>query len=187
MKTTFGIVVALVICSATAMADSYELSCFKSQPGNEVETKFFKQAASGAARISEHIIELKYSGGIKRFIDKPPYEPLGSGTLWCYCGYDTDDKFYLVGKHEGDLFGGVIVFEGDGKTLSAGHTVIVSPDKKRFLAIEQHSGVDGEHWTLNTMDGKTLWTGYSGILERSPGNNYDTVYAEFLSPSWDKE
>jgi len=37
------------------------------------------------------------------------------------------------------------------------------------------------------MDGETLWAGYSGILERIPGNNYDTVYAEFLSPSWDKE
>jgi len=187
MKRIFFLLGAIVLCSGLASADGHKLSCMDSQPNSAAETQLLLQAPSGAKRIGEHGLEVKYTGGVERFIDKPPYEPFGKGILWQYCGYDSVSKIHLVSKVEGDLFSGVIVFEADGKTLNAGHTVIVSPDKKQFLAVEQEDGKDGEDWTLYTITGKKLWSGYAGILYRIPGNNYDSVFAQFVNPEWDKD
>ena len=172
--------------STNALADGYKLSCSEALQSEDVEAKLLKQAPSTSTRISKHILEVRFATGAKRFADKPPYEEL-SGTRWTYCGYDVENKFHLIGKSDEALFTGIVILEQTGKILKAGHTVLISPDKRKYLAIEQEDGMDGENWTLFDINGKKIWAGYAGIVKRYPGNNYDSVYAQFENPDWDQD
>ena len=46
------------------------------------------------------------------------------------------------------LFSGKLLFDSTGQLLDAGRSVYMSPDGKRFLAVEQEDGMDGELWAV---------------------------------------
>lgn len=181
MRRLYVIVLVQIFLSSYAIADT-KLEC----AGEQGERKLLREAPSGASRISQHILEIKHTRGVKRFTDKPPHEEL-SGEHWEYCGYNENVKLHLIHHQTEGSFSGAILFEETGKVLSAGHTVIVSPDRQKFLAIVQEDGMDGENWTLFEISGKKLWGGYAGVLWRISGNNYDSIYAQFENPYFSED
>lgn len=163
--------------SGSAIADD-RLSC----EGNSFnEKKMLLQAPNGAKRISRHVLEVKFATGVKRFTDKSPHEEL-SGEHWIYCGYNENAGMHLIGVQIEGLFSGKLLLEKTGQILDAGHTIILSPDRQLFFSIEQQDGMDGENWALYDTKGKKLWGGYAGVLDRLPGNGYDSVCAQFENP-----
>jgi hypothetical protein len=46
---------------------------------------------------------------------------------------------------------------------------------------------DGEDWSVLGFDGGKIWAGYADITKRLSGNSYDSVYAQFENPSWDRD
>ncbi|MFZ6780849.1 hypothetical protein ACO0LD_28785 [Undibacterium sp. Ji83W] len=149
----------------------------------DAESKLIQQHPAQARRPSEHVLEVKYANGAKRFIDKPPHESLG-GTHWFYCGYNAAQNLHLIGHTVDSLFSGVILRHSDGLTFRAGHTILMSPEGKKFLAIEQPDGLDGEEWAVYKLYGKKLWQGYAGILSTPVKNDPVMVIAQFVNPAW---
>ena len=162
-----------------AAAQNFTLSC-NNQEGKE--TILLKQAPHGAIRISKETLEVKFTGGTKRFINTGPDSE--QGVHWLYCGYDKKTKTHLISKLDDARFTGVILFEKTGNLIDAGHTVAISPDGKSLLTIEQQDGVDGETWSLENISGKRLWTGYAGVTQKIGQDTYDSIYAEFKRPRW---
>ena len=167
-------------------AAAQQLSCMDAFLTRDAESKLIQQHSAQARRPSEHVLEVKYANGTKRFIDKPPHESLG-GTHWFYCGYNAAQNLHLIGQTVDSLFSGVILRHSDGKTFKAGHTILMSPQRTKFLAIEQQNGLDGEDWAVYKLHGKKMWRGYAGILSKPKKNEYATVMAEFVNPAWRDE
>ena len=186
MKQLLSILTAFLLFSATANASNHKLSCTEADQSKSIELRLLKQAPYYAARISSHVLKIKFTTGDKIFTDKPPYEEL-NGVRWTYCGYDKASKIHLIGKSVDDIFTGIILFDRSGKMLNAGHTVIISPNKYKYLAIEQRNGRDGEDWTVMNFDGKKLWSGYAGIIKNNAKNNYESVVATFENPNWNND
>ena len=180
MRFSALLVAMFIFASVTAYGN--ELTC---NSENISEAKLLKQASHGAERIGKHTLKVKFTKGMKKFIDKPPHEEL-SGVHWHYCGYDKKAKAHLIGKSDYSLFTGSMLFDETGIVINAGHTVLFSPDMKKLVAIEQEDGVDGENWSLIEVSGRRLWNGYAGITRRIANNTYDSVYAQFEHPRWDK-
>jgi hypothetical protein len=182
MQKLYSILILLLLLPIHPVAHSYELSCER----NINESELLKQSPNGAIRISKHILEVKYSRGSKRFIDKPPHENL-DGTHWEYCGYNKETGIHLIHKQNLGRFTGSLLFEDTGRTLSAGQTVLIDSKMKYILGIEQKSGMDGELWSLLDFSGKKLWSGYAGITKKAQinGSAYDAVYAQFENPHLD--
>ncbi len=182
-----AIIFAVVaLASITAFASGSRLTCADSLGAGGTEKALLKQAPSGATRIGEHILEVKYSRGVKRFVDVPPYDEL-SGIHWHYCGYNKSHRVHLLGKSVDSLFTGMLVQEDGGRILNAGQTVCLSPAGRKFLAIAQEDGQDGENWTLYTFAGKKMWAGYAGVTVRFPGDSHDSIYAQFVNPIWNDD
>ena len=144
----FSILLLLLLLPIHQVAHSYELSCER----DVSESELLKQSPNGATRINKHILEVKYSGGSKRFIDKPPHENL-DGTHWKYCGYDKETRVHLIHKQIFGRFTGSLLSEDIGRTLSAGQTVLIDTKIKYILGIEKESGMDGELFGLSQNSG----------------------------------
>jgi hypothetical protein len=80
-----------------------------------VKLSILKDAPSTATRIREHVLEIRFATGVKRFTDKPPYEEL-SGIRWTYCGYDKENKIHLIGKSDEALLQGFFFLKMPGKS-----------------------------------------------------------------------
>ncbi|WP_423015263.1 hypothetical protein [Undibacterium sp. Di27W] len=152
----------------------------------EVERNLMQQHPAQVSRADEHMLEVKLAKGKKQFIDKPPHEAM-AGTHWFYCGYNAVQNVHLIGRNVDALFSGVILRHSDGKIFRAGHTILMSPKGKKFLAIEQQSGLDGEDWTVYKLYGEKLWQGYAGILSTPVKNDPVMVIAQFVNPVWRNE
>lgn len=176
MNKSCSVLAIILLFWTPFVALSHELRC-----GQDVsEGQLLKQAPHGATRINLHTLDVKYSGGSKRFIDEPPHENL-DGTHWEYCGYNNETRIHLIHKQIFGRFTGTLLFEDTGHALLAGHTVLIDPKMKYILGVEQENGMDGELWSLFDTSGKKLWSGYAGITKRDEikGNAYDAVYAQF--------
>ena len=156
------------------VAAGQELAC---NPNADEKTAM-KQAPGGAKRTSEHLMEVRTSSGTRRFVDQPPHDGI-SGLHWLYCGYHPLTKTHLIHKQHEALFSGQLLLEESGKILGAGHTVVFSNDGKKYLAIEQQSGMDGEEWAVFDSGGKKIWRGYGGTLRK------DKIVSQFEKPRWD--
>jgi hypothetical protein len=178
--------VAFTVAATTAAASEGTLTCEGAQQESKIEKSLMGQAPGGAKRVGPHVLEISVAGKVQRFIDKPPYRDL-EGTRWFYCGYDARSRVHLLGKSVDELSTGVILFESNGRRRQAGHTVHLAAAGKRFLAVEQPNGLDGEMWTLYANTGQKLWTGYAGFLERPAGAQFDIVRAELVSPYWNSD
>jgi hypothetical protein len=77
------------------------------------------------------------------------------------------------------------LFDETGQLVHDGHTVVFSLDEKKFLAIEQEDGVDGENWAVYGADGKAMWKGYAGTIAKVDG--IDSVVSTFDHPQWNKQ
>lgn len=166
----------------------FKLSCVTSDDHLVDETETLKQFPHKATRIDKYTLEVRFAGGIKVFKDEQlPAEDDGLGRLyWRYCDFDNKTKTHLIEKNWADRFSGVIVFESNGKIINAGQTVLISPDKKKLLAIEQISGEDGKTWSLLDMAGKKLWSGYAGFTWKAK-EGYSAVDGEFENPRWNTD
>jgi len=171
----------LTFVATSAAASETRLTCDAAVEETTIEATLMKQAPDGAKRVSEHVLELRIAGAVKRFADQPPHEDL-EGTRWTYCGYDAANRMHLIGKRIDDEFTGVLLSENTGRQRKAGHTVFFAPDGKRFLALEQRNGKDGEDWTLYAITGRKRWSGYAGVIR-----NGKTVEAQFVEPYWNKD
>ncbi len=147
---------------------------------NVSEARQISRSGGAARRTGTHRLEVRTRGKVLRFMDEPPFEPLG-GSHWLYCGFEANVKVHLIGLSKGSLFTGRLLFD-NGAQSEGGHTVLFAPDKRTFLAIEQEDGMDGELWTVRTADGKLKWTGYAGTITKV--NGIDTVESNFHYPSW---
>lgn len=173
-------VLVLACTAGTAQAADVQHALACGQTTN-AERGALKQAPYGARRAAPHVLELISQHGSRQFVDKPPYDELG-GEHWRYCAFDRRANTHLIEHVEGDLFSGILLFDDTGKTLKAGHTVLFSPSRQAFLAIEQQSGMDGESWTLYDLSGKIMWQGYAGIIGKVDG--VEMVAASFDRPRW---
>lgn len=91
-------------------------------------------------------------------------------------------KAHLIGRTDAGIHSGELLMIESGKRIPAGHTVLVSPRGKMYLAIEQNAGEDGENWSIHDRAGKTLWKGYAGTITTVDG--VETVTATFDRPAW---
>lgn len=167
---------AALICSfpmPVLAADFYDLSCEKKTEKNQL-----KQAPHGAKRIGEHILEVGYSSGLRKFIDKPPYGQFVEGLSWEYCGYNENVKAHLILRREEQSYTGSLLLDESGKVINAGFAVIFSPNKQNFLAIQQEAGSDGQNWTLYEISGNKLWEGFSTIYIPKKTGEADAIEIE---------
>jgi hypothetical protein len=134
--------------------------------------------------VEKHVLEVITAKGVKRFVDKPPYEEMG-GLRWRYCGYDARAKAHLIERKDESSYSGELLFDETGRSMHAGHTVLFSPDEKEFLATEQEDGVDGENWTVYDAAGKARWKGYAGTTAKVDG--IDSVVSTFDHPQWNTQ
>lgn len=171
---------ALVLAACATPAATAPLSC---ETGAH-EAALLKQAPSGARRLSTHVLQVRFKGGRRQFPDKPPHGPL-SGLHWRYCGYDAEAKAHLIGMSKDSRFSGKLLFEIGGKLIGAGHTVLFSPDRQEFLAVEQEDGMDGELWSIYDTWAKPLWSGYAGTVTKI--NGVDSVETTFDTPEWNAQ
>ncbi|MEO6983166.1 MAG: hypothetical protein ABI072_08625 [Edaphobacter sp.] len=148
---------------------------------NAEETVRLRQAPHGAKRLGKRQLQVRWSGGMRIFKDKPPYDEPLDGIWWRYCGYSAVAKVHLVCEQDSGLFTGKLLSDETGALLPGGQRVLFSPNQRYYLAYEQPDGQDGETITLYDRNGTTLWRGYNGILS-SDGT---TVVADFLNEHWD--
>lgn len=156
------------------------LSC----ENQKVENITLKQAPKGARRVSKHVLEVNSQKGPRRFVDKPPYDELG-GIVWRYCGYDAAAKAHLIEVNDDSVYSGDLLWDETGTLMRAGHTVLFSPNRQAFLAIEQEDGMDGESWTVYDTGGKRIWKGYAGTMAKVDG--VDHVVSTFAHPQWSRQ
>jgi hypothetical protein len=169
----------ITTCSPGAQAAGRALSCETAKD----ESAALAQAPMGASRAGPHVLEVNTKAGSRTFNDKPPHDEGGlAGIHWRYCGYDAQAKAHLIQKTDEGLFTGVLLLDETGKVLPAGRIVLFSPDKRKFLSIEQADGMDGENWSVHSDNGKALWQGFAGMIEHVDG--IDTVVSTFKSPRW---
>lgn len=190
MKIGSIALLALLIGAAPLAATAQDASC---TPDAD-EARAMHAAPEGATRLpAQHALVIKYKGGSKRFVDAPPYDEELSGLHWHYCGFVSSMKAHLIGMSKDSLFSGKLLLDSTGQLLDAGHSVYTSPDGKRFLAVEQEDGMDGELWAIYDLTGRKLWSGYAGttrieIPKGPPGSKpYEAVVSTFESPRWTRQ
>jgi hypothetical protein len=167
VKIRDTIVIVFLMLASAAIGQNLVLDCDTS------ETKMNK-APSGARRIDEHTLEVKFSNGSKSFHNEPPFDYELDGVEYEYCDYNPTVKFHLIRKRDQDVFTGVLMSETNGKTLDAGQLVIFSPDGKKYFAARQPNGMDGNQWFIFTVAGELEWKG-------------DSMADTLVEPGWNSE
>jgi hypothetical protein len=152
------------------------------QPNSAQEAKQLAQSPHGAQRLSKHSLEVHWAGGVRRFHDVKPYEPL-AGVRWMYCGYDPQTRMHLIGKDDWDTFTGELLSDKTGELLPAGEEVSFSSNGDFYVASEQPDGQDGPTLKIFRMNGQPTWKGYGGILE----SNGSGVAADLISVQWNAQ
>lgn len=178
-----ALLIGLMPLCAKAQAESCDV--------NRDEISLMHGAPRKVTRLpSEHALVVNYKGGMKRFVDAPPYDEELSGLHWRYFTFVPALNAYLIGMSKDSLLSGKLLLDENGRLLDAGHTVYPSPDGTKFLAIEQDDGMDGELWTVSDMTGRRLWSGYAGtkILQRPKGKPhtkpYEAIESNYELPRW---
>jgi hypothetical protein len=190
MRYVLASLLTLFICLTPLYAKAQAVTC----NSDTDETSLMREAPREVMRLSgKHTLVVHYKAGSKRFVDAPPYDEELSGLHWHYCAFVPALKAHLIGMSKDDLFSGKLLLDDSGRVLDAGHTVYPSPDGKKFLAVEQEDGMDGELWTVYDLSGRKLWSGYAGttILQRPKGKldtqPYESIESSYESPRWDAQ
>lgn len=146
-----------------------------------------RQAPRGAIRV-RHRLEVHWSGGVRAFRDKPPFDAPLDGLSWTYCGFSPELQMHLIGEQNIDVFTGVLLNDKTGAVLPAGEEVSYSPNRRYYLASEQPDGQDGPTLMVYRSDGRLIWRGLGGILESNGTgvgigwNNQNQVVMEVALP-----
>ncbi len=181
MKIKFLIPFIAIICMiihSQAKAGGDEIICSENENNN---FKSLKRGVNGAKRISKHTLQIKWQGGYRLFKDTLLEDP-DNGVRYYYCGYNKKAKVHLI-EAKDDIMDSVILMSAvTGKTINAGHSVILSPDYSKFLASRQSSGKDAVTWIVKTIKDETLWEGINAITVVSDSITYMNAYLE--DPKW---
>lgn len=153
------------------------------QPASPEEAARMREDPHGARRISQRLIEIHWIHGVRTFTNKPPYDEPLDGISWTYCGYDSALGLHLIGEQNVDVFTGVLLDDKNGMVLPAGEEVRFSPDRSRYLALEQPDGQDGPTLKVYQNNGRLIWKGYGGILMPDSVS----VLADFVSAGWNSD
>jgi len=183
MKKTIAIILIQLVFFQfnSARADDLEMGCGVTDL--EVPS-LLKYAPSGAKRLSRHVLQVNWKNGKALFEDPMPYDDeLGHG--FAYCGYSAKAKVHLI-QQGGDMsyFSGVLINEETGEQSAAGQHVLLSPGLKFYFASSQPDGLDGQEWEVYSINGISMWKGYSFIENPS---NKGNIYAELSWPFWNAQ
>ncbi len=124
------------------------------------EASALATAPHGATRSIEHRLDVRWSHGIRSFVDVAPYG-IGdaAGIRYDDCGYEARTGMHLVYRYNEDEVNGLLLHDGTGALLPAGYTVTFLTDHRRYLAVVQSGGMDGQEWRIYSRDGQLLLKG----------------------------
>ena len=184
MKTSIVAIFIIFCLSNVTYAQSEKLTIDCRKDFRKEDVAVLSHAPLGIKRIKKHHLRVNWVGGSRDFIDKPPYDEPFQGISYSYCGYNSTVGMHLIHKSMYSLFTGVLVDNTTGKIMPAGEYVSFSNDEKKYFAIAQEDGFDGEYWYVYARNGSLIWKGLSGISEKHPKYKYDYFVAEFHNPRW---
>lgn len=167
----------LLLCSVLPVAASAAQQTTLRCSGKEANT--LAHAPTGVTRLDAHTLQIAWLHGKQRFRDTPPHDEALAGVHWQYCGFDSASGLHLVAKADGSLFTGVLLEQKSGRVIPAGQVVLLSPDRRHFLASRQPDGLDGEEWLLATTRGRVLWQGTSNLTGKE-----GEIRATLENPRW---
>ena len=180
MKKLFTLILfqSLLFQFCSVRADDLEMDC--STTDREVPS-MLKYAPSGAKRLNPYTLQVNWKNGKALFVDPVPFD--AEGATWSYCGYSANAKLHLIQHNDGD-FSGELLNDQTGNILQAGQHVLISPNLRNYFASSQPDGLDGEEWEVYSIDGISVWKGYSFIEDPS---NKGHIYAELSWPFWNAQ
>lgn len=131
------------------------------EEGKFSEAAQMRKAPHPVTRVGKHVLMVHWSKGTQRFTDEAPYEEgeIG-GSAWTYCGYNAALGLHLIEKNSEKSLTGVLLDENTGAILSAGYSVVFSPDRKSYFSY-QNENADFPVLYLYTSAGKLVWHGSS--------------------------
>lgn len=156
-------VVSCGIClgSLSAQAEDLRLTCEEYAGDALAEARNIATTHGMVSRHGLHELRIRAAGRLIRLRDRPPYDESLDGTHYRYCGLHAG--FHVIQVDDEALFGGVLVNTRDGKLLPGGETVLMTSDYRRYLAMVQPDGLDGQVWKIYQGNGKLLWSGYDFV------------------------
>ena len=149
---------------------------------HQPEAEVLHAAPAAVRRISKHRLSVRWSRGVRTFVDSGIVEGELGGVRYEYCGFALG--YHLIHKEEEGLFTGVLLDTATGRLLPAGQTVTFSPDTSHYFATQQPDGLDGEEWLLYSRRGVRLWKGLSGIVAKATPGGYEYFIATLEAPRW---
>jgi hypothetical protein len=181
MTPCYALICALVFAPVCLAQQPLDCSALQTQkPLDEKVT--LATAPHGATRPSPHRLDVTWSRGVRSFVDVAPYG-IGAeeGVRHFYCGYDPATKMHLIYRYNEDEVDGLMLNDRTGVVLGAGYSVIYTADQRRYLAIVQPDGVDGQEWRIYFADGRLEAKGPTGRCDRA------FQCTEIESPRWTAE
>jgi hypothetical protein len=169
----------LALLATQAYAHPLKLEC---QNANEVQAESARlRSLSGdmVRRRSKHQLTVITRAGSRQFTDQPPHDEPLSGVHYHFCA--RKDGWVLLTKDNQGVFTGVLVNETTGQVAPAGETVLFSEDRRAYLATEQPDGLDGNVWSVYSVDGRKSWSGYSFISRDAAQGTIDSTLSD---PAW---
>ena len=158
-----SLTLSLIFCltgAAAALPD--KLGCKGDLTNPKVERVLIADRAAGVVqRISKHRLTVQTNNGPKDFYDEPPYDEQLAGVHHYFC--DRREGIVLLMMNNQTLFTGLLVNEATGKITPGGESVWLSQDRRAYLASEQPDGMDGNVWSVYSIDGRKSWSGYNFI------------------------
>ena len=176
LRPLFTALLTVSIAVAPRRSEPAILNC------NRPEAEALRGAPAGVRRISKHRLAIRWSKGVRGFVDSGVVEGEMAGVRYQYCGFALG--YHLIQKDEDGLRSGVLLDTSTGRLLSAGQMVNFSPDGTRYFATQQPDGLDGEEWLLYSRPGVRLWKGLSGIVTKSAPGGYEYFTATLEGPRW---
>ena len=168
-----------VLLATQASANSLKLACENANEVKAESARLRSQPDDVVRRRSKHQLTVTTQAGTKQFIDQPPHDEPLAGVHYFFC--DRKDGWVLVTKDDQAVFTGALINLTTGQVTPAGETVLFSPDRRAYFATEQPDGLDGEVWSVYSIDGRKSWSGYSFI---SSETQQDTIDSYLSNPTW---
>lgn len=168
-----------VLLATQASANPLQLECQNASEAKAESARLRSQSNDVVRRRSKHQLTVATPMGTRQFIDQPPHDEPLAGVHYYFC--DRKEGLVLLTKVDQALFTGVLIDQTTGKVTPAGETVLFSEDRRAYLATEQPDGLDGNVWSVYSIDGHQSWSGYSFISRKG---EQDSIESYLSDPTW---